>query len=116
MSKTKTQIRDRAANDLGLLPLGQALKSQDSTRILAGYDEVYKGLEELELAVWPSDGSVPDLVASYVISLVAENCLNTYAVSNDRYIRIKNEANAARREIPLLIRPDYDDSTEADDY
>ena len=43
---TKTDIRDRAGSDLGLLRLGQSLQSQDATRITSAIDEVYADLKE----------------------------------------------------------------------
>lgn len=105
MALTSSQIRDRAATELGILALDQALQSQDASRITQAYNEVYAQLKQNGLATWASDGSVPDELCPHVIALVAFNCLDTYSVSNDRYTRITNEAAVARREIRSLIQP-----------
>jgi len=56
---TRNEVRDRVANDLGILRLGQSLQHQDSVRILASYDEVYDRLKVDGLAIWSSTGDVP---------------------------------------------------------
>jgi ribosomal protein S16 len=113
---TKAETRDRAANDLGLLRLGQSLQSQDSTRITDAYEEVYAQLKEEGVATWVSTGAVPDHMAQHVASLVAENCLNTYSVSQERYARILNAANNARAEIKKYTTPFYESLDESTDY
>ncbi len=104
---TADEVRDRAASDLGLLRLGQALQAQDSTRIEAGYAEIYARLKKDGLATWASDADVPDELVQFVVSLVAENCLGTYGVSKDRFERIKLAAVTALKDIRRYITPDY---------
>lgn len=109
-------IRDRAANDLGLLRLGQALQDQDKTRIESAYDEVYAQLKNEGLATWASTADVPDDLVPHVVALVAQNCLSTYGVSNDRYTRITNSSSSALREIRKLVAQNTSDQCEAVDY
>lgn len=75
---TEAEVRDRAANDLGMLRLGQSLQNQDKVRIETAYDEVYEQLKEEGLATWASDGSIPTKLVPHVAILIAHNCLNTY--------------------------------------
>ena len=96
---TIAEVRDRAANDLGILRLGQSLQSQDSTRITTAYNEVYAQLKEDGIVTWTSTGAIPTHLVPHVASLVADNCLNTYSVSNDRYKRIKAAVLLAMPEI-----------------
>lgn len=86
MPLSKQQIRDRAANDLGLLQLNQSLAAQHVTRIESGYDEVNDELTAGQLKFWST--SVPDRYVPWLVALVAMNCLNTYAVSPERFQRI----------------------------
>ena len=116
MPVTKANVVKRAAEELGIIPVGQSLQSQHNTRITQGYTEVYRQLEEEELATWASDGNVPDKIAKHVISLVAENCLETYPVSNDRYQRILLAAEKARRQIPYFIRNEHNEDSDGVDY
>lgn len=104
---TVAQVRDRAANDLGILRLNQSLQAQDDTRITSAYNEVYADLQNEGLATWTSTGSIPAECVQHVAALVADNCLNTYGVSNDRYQRIKLSVKEAKREIRRLITPEF---------
>lgn len=103
---TQAEIRDRAANDLGILRLGQSLSAENATRIEEGYAEVYAMLVDQGLAVWAIANEVPDAIVQPVVSLVAENCLNTYGVSDVRYQRIKLEASQAEKKIRIFVEND----------
>lgn len=116
MGLTAAQIRDRAAQELGVLSLGQALKAHDAARITQGYAEVYEQLEKDGLATWPYSGSVPNDFAPHVVMLTAENCLGTYGVSESRYARIMTAAQIARREIMKYASPDYVSTETPKDY
>lgn len=118
---TIADVLSRAGNDLGILRLNQSLPAQDNTRITAAYNEVYAALKIDGLATWASDGDIPAALVPHVVALVADNCLNTYSVSNDRYTRIKNAAGAndgdiAKRAIKKLIAPDYVSMSDASDF
>ena len=104
---TTAEVIDRAANDLGLLRLGQTLQSQDNTRISAAYDEVYAMLVNEGLAIWASTADVPDALVPHVAALMADNCINTYGVSKERFQRIKTASVPAMREIRKLTAPDF---------
>ena len=124
MPLTKAETRDRAANDLGRLRLGQQLQDQDKKRIESGYDEVYAFLKDEGLNTWALTGSVPDKLAPYVVALVCDNCLNTYSVPLERYQRIKLivNGNPARGElgaldqIRRLVTPKYESLSEPTDF
>lgn len=107
MVATPQQIRDRAANDLGLLRLGQALQDQDKTRIEAAYAEVWAALDAEKLASWSVSADVPDAFAPHVIALVAANCLSVYGVSAERFQRLRAEADAALPAIRQLVASSY---------
>lgn len=118
---TVSEVVDRAANDLGILRLGQSLQAQDSTRINSAYNEVYAQLKTEGIATWTSTGAVPAEVVPHVAALVADNCLGTYSVSNDRYTRIKNAVGAndgdrAKRAIRKLVSSDYPSMADPVDY
>jgi hypothetical protein len=112
----KAAIRNYAANELGLLPVGQTLASHHATRIDFGYDVIYAQLKALGLNIWASDGECPDAIVPFVVSLVANNCLDTYPVSPERYQRIKNSAATAEANIKLFVTPEYESIDEPTDY
>lgn len=116
MSLTAAQIRDRAAQELGLLQLNQSLRAEHATRITQGYAEVYAQLKKDGLATWAYAGDIPDEVCTYVAALIADNCLNTYGVSESRFQRIKLAAAEARREMQKHTAPDYVSQEQAVDY
>lgn len=115
---TKSELRDRAAQDLGKLRLNGTLQDQDKTRIEAAYDEVYDELKDKGLATWVSDGDVPSRLVPYVSGLMALNCLLTYSVSQERQAAIYRvvgvDGNLGRLKIRELTTPKYvsDDSPE----
>ncbi len=116
-----SDVVTRTANELGLLRLGQSLQAQDNTRITSAYDEVYAILKKDGLAVWASDGTIPAEIVPHLVTLMANTCLQTYGVSNDRYTRIKNESGSndgdkAKRAIQKLVAPDYPSMDEPTDY
>ena len=113
---TISEVRDRAANDLGLLRLGQSLQSQDSTRITSGYNEVYEQLKIDGLATWTSTGDIPLGLVPHVAALVAYNCLNTYSVSPERYKRIETAALIAVPSIRRQVTRPYTSQDNATDY
>lgn len=113
---TKAEIRDRAASDLGRLRLGQSLQNQDKVRIEAAYDEVYDALKDEGLTIWASDGEVPTRCVPHVVALVADNCLNTYGVSPERFQRIKMAVANAEREIRRFVAAPHESLDEPTDY
>lgn len=113
---TKAELRDRAANDLGLLRLGQSLQAQDTTRIESAFDEVYADLKTDGLNVWASTASCPVELVPHVVALIADNCLNTYGVSPARYQRIKIASGNAKREMRRLITLGHESVEDATDY
>ena len=116
MASTKAEIRNRVGEDLDLIQLGQSLVYKDQVRIEKAYDEVYAQLKKKGLATWATSDGVPDELTPHVAALMADNCLNTYSVPNDRYVRIKNAVSEALPQIRELITPDHDDQTSAVDF
>lgn len=113
---TKAEVRNRAAENLGILPVGQTLASEHQTRIDAAYDEVYDDLKVDGLATWAEANEVPDELVPYVATLVAFTCTETYPISPARYNRVVNKAATAKREIRRIITPKYESLENATDY
>lgn len=116
MPLSKPEIRDRAANELGILSLGQSLQAQDATRIEQAYNEVYDYLDGQGLAIWSIDDNVPDKLCPHVIAMVAFNCADNYGVSADRYQRITAKFVIAEKKIRELVLPEYVPQDEAVNY
>jgi hypothetical protein len=112
----KAAIVKRAAIFLGVVGLDAAVPASHNKRIEAGYDAIYKRLQKKGLATWKADGEAPDDVIDPVAALIADNCLNTYSVSADRYARIKAEAGTALSLIGEAVIPDYTSNDDPTDY
>lgn len=111
-AQTKAEIRDRAAYELGILPVGQSLEDQHKTLIEQFYDEVYAGLEDEGIAAWASANTVPDAYGYYMVMLVAHRGIGAFGVSGERANRIMLAAgpdgNLAKREIRKVLRPKFE--------
>jgi len=85
------QIRETAAENLGILGEGETLPSYESDDLDQAYIEVYKELEGLELTAWAQAGDVPDQYARSVAILVAAARAVKYQIPDNRYQRLKIE-------------------------
>ncbi len=117
---TKVEMRQRVAEDLALVPIGQALETQDQVRIDAAFDEVYLRLKEKGLAIWASSSEVPDRLTPYFAIMMQERLLVSYSISDARYQRIKLDAGdhgeKAMKYISELSFPTYEDTVENSDF
>ena len=120
MASTTAEVIDRAANDLGVLRLGQALQSQDQTRMNSAYAEVYDQLKDEGLAIMTSTADVPDKLVPWIVALVALNASETYGVSDQRMTRILSKTgptgDRALREIRKIVTPPWESLEEPRDY
>ena len=89
---TATQIRETAAENLGILGEGETLPSYESADLDQAYTEVYKELQGLNLTTWDESADVPDQYARSMAMLVAESRCVKYQIPDNRYQRIKIEA------------------------
>ncbi len=110
----------RAANWLGLRRLNQALAAEHNVRIGEAYDEVYAQLKQEGLANWATNGSVPDELVPSVAALMADNCLDSYGVSEERFARIKaavgDDGEMAKLKIRSFVNNAFTSQDEAVDY
>lgn len=114
---TKAEVRQQVGEDLGLVPIGQNLESQDQARIDAAYDQAYARLKTRGLAAWAATGDVPADIVPYFCLLMEEKLLTSYSVPESRNIRIKTDAGSdgsiALMKIAELVIQEYD-STDSD--
>jgi hypothetical protein len=89
---TAQQIRETAAENLGILGEGEVLPSYESDDLDQAYIEVYSELEGLELTAWAQASAVPDQYARSIAMLVAEARAVKYQIPDNRYQRIKIES------------------------
>jgi hypothetical protein len=117
---TKAEIRQRVAEDLSLVAIGQPIQSQDAARIDISYNEAYERLKEEGLAMWASTADVPDKVAAYYILLMEHNIARSYGTSDARYQRILPEAGPdgelALKRMARLLTPVYQSTESYQDY
>ena len=113
---TKIQIRETAAENLGILGEGETLPSYEASDLDQSYLEVYAVLQGLELTSWASSANIPDQYASSVAMLVAANRATKYQIPDNRYQRIQLEAFGAMRLIRELQAPTKMGVTEIENY
>ena len=117
---SKAEIRQRVAEDLSIVPIGQTPENQDQTRIDTTFDETYQRLKEEGLASWASTAEVPAKIVPYFCLMMEERLLVTYSVSDVRANRIKVDAGddgeKAVKRIAELIQGEYEDPYDNQDY
>lgn len=120
MALSKSDIRQRVGEDLGLTALGQSLENQDKARIDATYDEVYSYIKSKGLAVWASTADIPDTAVPFYILMMLEKLLVSYSVPESRYVRIMSAAgpngDVALANLAEATTPDYEDTEAEVDY
>lgn len=89
---TTAEIRNKAAEKLGLLGTGQTLQSNISSDLDNAYTEVYGMLESKGLATWgTSSTAVPAALVTPIVDWVAGVRATRYAIPADRYQRVMLE-------------------------
>jgi hypothetical protein len=108
---TKAEIRQRVAEELYIIPIGQAPEAQDQARIDATFDETYERLKEKGLATWVVTADVPNKLVPYFVQMMCEKLLVSYSVPESRYLRIKEDAgpngSVAMANLAELAVPEY---------
>ena len=99
---TTAEIRDTAAENLGILGEGETLPSYETNDLDQAYTEVYAELQALDLATWSETAEVPDQYARHIAMLVAESRAVKYQIPDNRYQRIKFEKIEALAKIREL--------------
>lgn len=117
---TKQEIQQRVAEELALVPVGQAAESQDQNRINEAFDQMYERLKTKGLATWASTAEVPAEIVPYFELMMLEKLLTRYSVPEGRYIRIKTDAgpdgNAAMANISELVTEEYESTNDQEDF
>lgn len=117
---TKEEVRQRVGEDLGIVPVGQDLESQDQLRIDATYNEAYQILEERGLVSWAVAGTIPDKLVPSFSLLMQFMLLVSYSVPDSRYVRIISQAGEdgekAIAKIAKLTTQEYISNEDEQDY
>lgn len=120
MALTIEEMVQRVGEDLSLVPIGQALESQDSLRIQASYNEVYDRIKNKGYAIWPLAGDIPNAIVPYLALIIEEKLLVSYSVSEARYNRIKMAAGEngeiALTQLGEAVLNEYDSIEDNEDY
>ena len=88
---TQQQIRDTAAENLGIVGEGETLPSYETADLDTAYLEVYAILQRDDLAAWSLVDDVPNEFSGAVSMLVAGQRVTKYQVPPERYARIVSE-------------------------
>lgn len=88
MATTTEQVRQQVGEELGLVPVGQTLESQDQSRIDNTYAQAYAYLKEKGIVGWAAAGDIPDKYIPYLTLLMESMLLIAYSVPEARFNRI----------------------------
>jgi hypothetical protein len=113
---TAKQIRETAAENLGILAQGETLQSAEVADLDQAYIEVYNELQGLNLTTWAVADDVPDKYSRSIAMLVAESRAVKYQVAEAKYQRIKLESQQAIALIRELQAPAKMGTTEIENF
>lgn len=116
MAATKAEIRQHVAERLRLVPIGQAVQSQDQTNLDLHYDQIYAELKVMGLATWASTGSVPTELQGHMANLVAFDATDIYHVSDNLYVRLQASDARSRQRLRELVTPFHESVDENRDF
>lgn len=112
---TAAEIRNKAADKLGIKAVGQTLEHAIKSDIDSAYVEVYARLRDEDLVNWAFTAEVPDAIVDPVVDLVA--FARAHRASGERYQRLLLMATQAEVRIRRSIQGDYfSDESEAKYY
>lgn len=89
------------------MPFGQTAGPDVASLAEAAYSEYYAELAQLGLAVWAFSDDVPDMLVEPIVNGLCQRMLNDFAVSNDRYQRIANDASQSEAQIRRMIGNEF---------
>jgi hypothetical protein len=92
---TTSQIRETAAEILGILGEGETLPSYEVGDLNQAITEVYSELRQMNLVTWGSADNVPDEYSRSFAMLVAQSRATKYQIPEERFKRIMFEADEA---------------------
>ncbi len=117
---SKAEAQQLTGELLRIIPIGQAMQSQDEARMGEAYDEVHAELENIGLPVWEKTEEMPDEITPHFIHLMAFNKLNLYPASDTLRLFIQQtvgpEGNTSKDQIKALMREAYCNVDEPTDY
>lgn len=117
MATTRSQLRQRAAQLLGITRLGQARRAEYDARLTDAYATVYADLKKDALNTWASTSdAINDALVPHLAALMAFECCDDIGVSNDRYARIMAKRNVATGEIRRLVKPNHESLDDPVDF
>lgn len=103
---TTADIRNDAAEKLGILAEGEQLGADASTDLDNAYLEVHDELERDGLIWWTNTANIPDAYVAPIVSLVAVSRAVTYKVPIDRFQQLQvDELKAWRKIWKLSAKP-----------
>lgn len=113
-------LRQRVAEDLGLVPIGQDPEAHDTARIDSTFDEVYAAAKEKGLATWAASADVPTKLVPAFALIMEQALLTAYSVPESRYNRIVTAAGLDGKlgweKLGELAVPEWEDSEDEKDY
>lgn len=116
MSKTKAQVKEHAADILGIKPVGQDIQQPASRTLDKYWDAAYDEVKSDNLNIFPSSGPIPDKLFHHFAMIIAQKGAVSFSVSDARYQRIVMESQRAMREFRKYAVDSYESIDQVVDF
>ena len=107
MAKTKAQIAEKVLQKLGILESGETVDSDDQDIVTDKYDSIYGVLAADDKVSWGSGDDIPTEAVTSIVSIVANDCLSEFIVSQDKQMIVERDYNRAMANLRKLDYVDY---------
>ena len=104
---TKAEVRNKALKKLRVIAEGETPSSEIITDVEAAYDELHADLCTKDAITWDIDEDVPDEAVRSMVTVLASEVADDFAVDETRYQRLKFEAGQALNKLIYIASSDY---------
>ena len=104
---TKSALRNKVLKKLRVIAEGETPSSEIITDVEATYDELHADLSTKKAITWDIDEDIPDEAVRSMVSIIAAEIADDFAVDEARYQRLKFESEQALRKLMFLASSTY---------
>lgn len=113
---TQQQLKNKAADRLGMRAIGQTLSHAQNQMFQSAYDALYDRLENDGKVAWAKSGDIPDAFLPPISAMLAFELADDVGIAGERFARLQNSAYNAQKDLCALLAKPYVSQSNVTDY